>query len=283
MKGADRLVFEGRVESDPVLKEEFDQQMDIINSLKNQRKTELKSRLSEISVEPTLIGALLQSALIKPVIYGLTSLTVVTGSYLFYNIEPATHYHIERIEGKTEYLTASRINLDIKEKLSLPRIEGQEHVVVNALIDKVDMEEAVHTSEKVAVRTQSLSFEVPELGEDQEEDFKAPALVLESPQKIELATETRVPDKISINQVNSRKYDFHYRIEDNRLFLYGEFNKSPYEIIEVNGASNKKIYFFYNGEFFHLRKGANDVTKLSSIEDQSLISKLESLKSSYTN
>ena len=51
MKGADRLVFEGRVESDPTLKTEFDNPVQIVETLKSRRKAELKTRMNDISVE----------------------------------------------------------------------------------------------------------------------------------------------------------------------------------------------------------------------------------------
>ncbi|WP_109832580.1 hypothetical protein [Reichenbachiella versicolor] len=290
MKGADRLVFEGHVESNPILKAEFDYQMDIIESLKSRRKSELKTRLSNISVEPTLIGAFLQSSLVKPVIYGLTSLTLVTGTYLFYNTKAATNIHLKAVEGKMEYLTASNINIDFKEKIDFvynpsPVKNDIEYSAIASMA--VDIKNVPTKEEKEVLNQidapQALVFEIPNMETEQEEDFNAPNLGIESTEKVETETVVTVPEKISINQVNSRKYHFHYRIEDNRLFLYGKFDESPYEIIEVNGRYDKKIYFYYNGDFFHLRKGATDITKLSRINDTHMIQRLDLLKSNYNN
>ena len=284
MQGTDRLVFEGRIESNPTMKAEFEDQKDIIESIRASRAQELKTRLSNISVEPTLIGALLQNSLVKPIFYGIASIGAVTGSYLFYNIEPATHYHLETIKGKTEYLTASHINLDFNEKIAFTyRLD--DNVVLPSDADFSSDEFRSVSAEFILAEespvAQPVNFEVPDMSFAKDEEFGAPTVELVKTEKVYETSIITTPSKININQVNSRKYDFHYRIEDNRLYLYGKFDASPYEIIEVNTPVSKMIYFFYNGNYFHLQKGAGHVTRLSPIEDQALVKKLFELKSNY--
>lgn len=278
MKGADRLVFEGRVESDPVLKAEFENQQDVINSLREHRVAELKTRLNNISVEPTLIGSLLQSSVLKPIVYGVGSLAVVGGSYLFYNTDAAIEYHLERLEGKKEYLTAS--NLKINKQILDYRWEAPKYERLIALVEKEDHAEIGSKPSAVAVQsTKEVAFEVPEIGNDLTGDeFKAPGLSIDEAKKIEQVPTLAKMDKVHINTVFSRKYNFHYKMEDNRLFLYGKFNDSPYEIIELNTPSKKTLFFFYNGSFYDLSKEANTVTPLSRIEDERLIDQLGQLK-----
>ncbi|MEP2510745.1 MAG: hypothetical protein ABJH72_15380, partial [Reichenbachiella sp.] len=86
-------------------------------------------------------------------------------------------------------------------------------------------------------------------------------------------------DKVNIQTINSRKYNFHYRLEDNRLFLYGKFSESPYEIIEISTPGSKKLFFYYHGDFYQLRKNASSITPLSKIENRELIHELDALKS----
>ena len=75
-------------------------------------------------------------------------------------------------------------------------------------------------------------------------------------------------EKISIETISSRRYHFHYKIEDNRLFLYGKFNESPYEIIEINRAHDRQLFFYYYGDFYNLNERLVKITPLKKIKDR---------------
>lgn len=277
MKGTDRLVFEGRVESDPMLKSEFENQKDIIESIQAHRTAELKTRLSNISVEPTLIGSLLQSSMIKPVVYAITGVAVMTGSYLFYDQEAAIDYSLNDVNGHKEYLTASSLEFNKNLELNFKYIERTRPSLE---IGRVVEDRHVAVLSKAEKPSSEIAFEVPEVGvELNTDEFKAPGLALEEAKRIEeVPTMTRL-DKIQINTIHSRKHGFHYKIEDNRLFLYGKFNESPYEIIELNTPTNKSLFFYYDGSFYNLNKEAKNITPLSRIEDERLTNRLDQLKS----
>ena len=278
MQGADRLVFEGRVESDPMLKAEFEHQKEIIDSLKAQRTSELKTRLSNIAVEPTLIGSLLQNSLVKPIGYVVTGITVLTGSYLFVS-QPSDieQYTLRSMESKGQFLTASNLEINRNPSLDFRYVASKRPVT---LLPPVE-EKMVAEESQVINQVNEIVFEVPEIGTEMAADeFKAPNLEIEEAKKIEEVPTVAKMDKIQINAVHSRKYNFHYRIEDNRLFLYGKFNESPYEIIELNTTTTKKLFFFYHGSFYNLNKEANTITPLSRIDDTRLAQKLDVLRSS---
>ncbi|MFY0627835.1 MAG: hypothetical protein JXR07_16170 [Reichenbachiella sp.] len=278
MKGSDRLVFEGRVESDPVFKSEFESQNEIVESLKAHRKAELKTRLDNISVEPSLIGSLLQSSALKPVVYAVTSVAVLSGSYLFYNQEAAIENHIQHIKGQKEFFTASNIQANNDLVLDYRHEPKDLKIALNQPAVSEKSDQSLNTNDVVV---SDIIFEVPEVnGEMGAEEFKAPGLALEEAKRIEEVPSTAKLDKIQINTINSRRYGFHYRVEDNRLFLYGKFNESPYEIIELNTPSSKSLFFFYDGSFYNLNKEASSVTPLSRIEDKKLSDRLDRLKSS---
>ena len=278
MQGTDRLVFEGRIESDPMLKTEFEHQKEIVESLKNHRTTELKTRLSNISVEPTLIGSLLQSSLLKPVGYVLTGLTVAAGGYFFFtNSADVTQYTLHKLESKQQFLTASSIDINKKMILDYRYVSPKRDVL---MLPPVQYSELTESSSEEVIASNEIAFEVPDVGSEMATDeFKAPNLEIEEAKRIEEVPAVAKMDKIQINAVHSRKYNFHYRIEDNRLFLYGKFNESPYEIIELNTSTTKSLFFFYDGSFYNLNKEANTITPLSKIDDNRLSGKLDILRS----
>lgn len=276
MTGVDRLVFEGRVESNPALKEEFEHQNEIVESLKSHRIAELKTRLNNISVEPTLIGSLLESSILKPVAYAVTGLVIATGAYFMIDTkEVAAPIELMELQPKTEFIISTPVEVAAPKKLNYRH--AQKTVAADLQVAEVE-DILVEVTPETA--SKQIRFEVPEVQTDiSGGDLESPTLVIEGAKRIEEIPSVNKVEKININMVSSRKYDFHYRMEDNRLFLYGEFSESPYEIIEINSPSSKSLYFYYNGSFYQLRKNASEVTPLRSIESTSLIMELEQIKS----
>lgn len=276
MSETDRILFEGRVESDPMLKAEFTKQNDIVEGLKAHRTAELKTRLNNISVEPTLIGTLMQGSMMKSLTYGVTAVLVATGSYFFYNKEAAVQYHIETLEAKAEYALESNLGLANFDQLDY-RFEGNLQV-----LDFVEASPVLKKRDLIkdsAPQTNSIAFEVPEVNPSHEDSFDGMATDINALDRIEQVYGISEMDKVNIQTIISRKYNFHYRLEDNRLFLYGKFSESPYEIIEISAAGNKKLFFYYHGDFYRLRKNASSITPLSKIENRELIYELDALKS----
>lgn len=274
MSETDRILFEGRVESNPELKAEFDRQNDIVEGLKAHRRAELKTRLNNISVEPTLIGTLMQGSMMKSLTYGLTAVMVATGGYFFYNKEAAIEYHIEALNAKTEYSLNSALNTNTLAQLDY-RFKGNLQ-----MLDYVEAAPVLKKRETVEeLPKQSIAFEVPEVAPSHEEAFDGMAVDFNAMDRIDQVSGISEVDKVNIQTISSRKYNFHYRMEDNRLFLYGKFNESPYEIIEISTPGSKKLFFYYHGDFYQLRKNASSITPLSKIENRELIHELDEIKS----
>ncbi|RJE71992.1 hypothetical protein [Reichenbachiella sp. MSK19-1] len=279
MQGADRLVFEGRVESDPMLKEEFVRQQEIVESLRAHRVAELKTRLNNISVETTLIGTLMQSAAFKPVVYAVTGLAVSVGAYLYLDTDAAIEYHLQGLESKNQYALETGLTVHTAPSLNY-RYTHSENILPVAEEREIAKEEL--SKGDVPVATQEIRFEVPEVdaGYQQDEFEAGPVVALESAKRIEEVPSVSKIDRVNIQTINSRRYDFHYRMEENRLYLYGKFNESPYEIIEINTPGAKKLFFYYDGDFFTLNKESTEITPLSKIENRKLINELDVIKSS---
>lgn len=278
MQGADRLVFEGRVASNPALKEEFEIQDQIVESLKAQRKAELKTRLNSISVEPSLLGSLIQSSLIKPMAYAVTGLAITVGSYVYYDSQEEFIYHIDNINSKSSYLTDMVV--DVSDQYELNYRYKHE---VSTVLESVEKEDQLLADQTLGVKKE-IQFEVPDIGDQvSKDDFVGSTMpVFEGAKGINQVPSVSKIDKVNIQTIYSRRYDFHYRMEDNRLYLYGKFNESPYEIIEINSPGSKKLFFYYDGEFFGLNKNAASVTPLSKIQNQNTIEELLTIKNNTT-
>jgi hypothetical protein len=73
---------------------------------------------------------------------------------------------------------------------------------------------------------------------------------------------------------SNKKYDFHYQFASNKLMLYGSFDKSLYELIEINGE-NAALFLFYKEQYFLLDQKQEKIVALKAIKDAGLIKKLK--------
>ena len=73
---------------------------------------------------------------------------------------------------------------------------------------------------------------------------------------------------------SSKKYNFHYQFNNGKLQLFGPFDKSLYEILEING-DNHAVFLFYRENYYLLDEQQNQITKLQLIKDSALLKKLK--------
>jgi len=82
--------------------------------------------------------------------------------------------------------------------------------------------------------------------------------------------ESKLKD-IDIKNVQDGKHSLHYMLKESTLFLYGNFDATPYEILEFNEKEGQSIYLYYGQSFFSLRKGQTEPVKLKKIVDSKLV------------
>ncbi len=76
----------------------------------------------------------------------------------------------------------------------------------------------------------------------------------------------------------NKKYTFHYQFSEGKLLLYGPFDSSLYEILEINGGSHA-VFLFYKENYYLLDEGQDQVTELAPIRDSQLLQKLREYRS----
>ena len=68
-----------------------------------------------------------------------------------------------------------------------------------------------------------------------------------------------------------------YRYYDGKLYLYGKFQQEPYEILEINSASGRRIYLYHLTNFYEISSSDKPV-ELKAIDNSKLIQELEILR-----
>jgi hypothetical protein len=75
-------------------------------------------------------------------------------------------------------------------------------------------------------------------------------------------------------EASNAKYHFHYQFINSKLVLYGAFDKSLYEILEINGE-HRTVFLFYKGSYYLLNEKESHVTPLEAIKDAALLRRLK--------
>jgi len=71
---------------------------------------------------------------------------------------------------------------------------------------------------------------------------------------------------------------FEYKFFSNKLYLYGDFGKIPYEILELNSSLGKRLFLFYQNEYYSLKMNQKERIPLEKVVEQKLVKELEIIK-----
>ena len=264
-----------RIETDAELKSEFEFQKDIINTIKETRKLELKNRLDNINIKwyHTISNGWKVAA----------TATIVTVSTL------TAYYFIDRQEDLKNRidLAQNEIALDAyyTEREDIPQMpiaENPEEVI-----------EAKASSLEPVAKTnkESLSEEDIEIKPDHKIEVLVPDVIeefddvdnidMENVTSGDINTMGRsredLHSSVEIRSVIDKKYTFHYTLSGGMLTLYGNFEDIPYEILEINSASGKRFYLKYKDHFYNI-VNTSEITPLQPVTNEALINELKIVK-----
>jgi len=283
MSEIERLEFENQLLHDSELREEYNFQKDLINGIKEVRRVELKARLDNIPINTPLY----QTIGFKSVIVASISAGIGFGAYYLFN--------------QNDDLEISEINITQKQEItveqeSVPEIPEAIAPIIN---DKKKSEQKAETSAEkifppVAMNTEEEAQEEPEIIQPnviepdvvegfEDEDFTSEEINVENQINDLEKVKENVESTVEIATVKDRRNKFHYKFFENKLFLLGDFNDMPYEIIELNTSSGKSYFLFYNDSFYKLESEQLKPTPLERIENDSLVNELKIIQMNQNN
>lgn len=267
LQGADREAFEKQLASDPGLKSEVELQKQIIEGVRAARAAELKTMLGNVPIDNTIQ---VDFSVVR-FAAGLAAAGVLAASLYFY-FKP----EINLPDASTDLLKKSEQLKNEKPQEEQPASSGDSSTSVPPAEEKKEEVKPEEKKEKKAVpavkvsAVQKPSIKVSNPSDDLQSD--------ESNGNDELASTTRrsaTASSVTIDvDSSSKKYDFHYQFVANKLMLFGAFDKSLYELIEVNGE-NAALFLVYKDQYYLLDQQQKEITKLQPIKDMALIKKLK--------
>lgn len=274
MTDAEKSSFEEKLQADNELRQEFNFHKDIVDSIKETRKAELKSMLNEI---PVSSGTSYKPKVGTKIIAGvITGALVIGGLYYFMkeydtpvDNEPAVEQTVEKQIHKPAETIASQednpVVEDIEEKA--PVAEQKKEQLLK------EEEKAPQTSKPAEISTPNvLDFDTDET----DTDITQPEVSTEAG---DFSAEELFHSTIEVVTDNTKKkYDFHYQFKDEKLYLYGSFDEDLYQILEFNTKEGRTIILYYKDAYYLLNEHQKEITPLKIIEDEQLIDKLNRLR-----
>ena len=253
MSPAQMQEFEKQLHTDPLLRSEFELQKDIIHSIKDFRKAQLKTKLDQVPVNvgpSTLVGVKAAAALVISGIIGV-------GTYLYLSApdEIATPITetvapVENLQVQPEAIT------ELPDELPTTEVEVVEEAVVTPPKTTVEQPTSVPVTEPTKVVEEELAAVKPIVNSP---DLIDPNLnEAEAEESIEIPTAALAQDGMADNSVvaveTAKKDDnmFHYQYYSGKLYLYGDFRDIPYEILELNSANGKRLFIFYDNAYYKI-------------------------------
>ncbi|MEQ1585679.1 MAG: hypothetical protein ABL895_07375 [Cyclobacteriaceae bacterium] len=260
---SERSAFEQQMKSDPALKADVEFQASIVEGLKKARVAELKAMLNKVPVNsaPVQFSALkLASGLVGTAV-------LVSAIYLYFkeDNQPEVLSPTTPIEDSIKQREQTKEEVKATEEVTN---EDQSTEVNKKPEDK--KEQSVKPAEKI---TPSKNVTKPTLDVvDPSEDLteSTPTRETVEPSKPGFATPAM---EVEVDSA-SKKYNFHYQFVDGKMILFGSFDKSLYEILEINGGTHA-TFLFYKENYFTLDESRHEITPLEVIKDKALIKKLK--------
>lgn len=259
LSGAEKTAFEQRLSAEPELKAEVDLQRQIIEGVRQARVAELKTMLSKVPV-----GG---SASLTTWLGGLAAVAIVGAlSFWFLNDDSNVAQQKEtpaQVEPVVPAPQGSDLSAPANQQIEEPPTKQAKAE------PKAKVTEKPRAAEPNPVLTPKFDVVDPstELTPDTnsaETDFESPGTRKES-------------KPLEVKVVAVGRYENHYQLDKGVLILYGNFDKTLYEIIEIQG-DEQHAFLYHQNRYYKLNGNSNAVQLLIPVTDPQLISKLRELR-----
>ncbi|SMG17252.1 hypothetical protein SAMN05661096_00935 [Marivirga sericea] len=265
---AEKAMLDAKIESDPLVKAEFDLQQHIVKGISNARKLELKSRLAAIDL-PINTGILAGSGVkwLAGTIAGVT----LFGSILYWTLISFEN-NIKPIDIKI----SQEVSFTTTPLNSFPELLGEKNEIIAfnktksspsepTAVKKQTNSELIEKDATAKVQPQALmSYDDEQLFKNQNDGQ------LENIASRDIAHNRADKTEIEFFEALEKEGNYHYRYYNSKLYLYGDFKQMPYQIIELNDKGKKQLFLSHNNEVYAIKDNTTQLTELSKLQDEML-------------
>lgn len=253
------------IESDPSLKAEFEFQQEVINGIKAYRKEELIARLDNVQV------ASIGNATLTKILGAIGLAAIVSGGlFWFYGTDNNERIESENsIEISEEPKTGTEATEEVADEANMP-VEVIEKAVEETESPGAPVEETVSTAQTKDVTPDIV---IPDVVEPDSDAITALDDSHEAPESMKTEA-VSVTSTANIEIKIDKRYDFHYQVIDGDLTLFGDFDDSTFEVIELKTNLGIKLYLYYNKLYYELKSDTEEIRPLEPVSDNVLVEEL---------
>jgi len=260
----ERKAFEQQLEGDPTLKEEVEFQRKVVEGVRNARMAELKTMLNNVPVSggsawggAKIAAAIVSAGIISTMIYLNMGHDATTTAEVATETVPTITTTPDNGKNKEEAVLTDESS--VKEQAaetsepttsSEAKKKGNEETKVTSPVRKPDIN-VTDPSGELSADEKKTEGEVSRTGRSEI-----------SPSNMEVIT-----------GIDDKKHNFHYQFSQGKLMLYGPFDKTLYEILEIHGEGHA-VFLYYRENYYLLDESQSKITQLQAIRDGELLKKL---------
>jgi len=275
LSAQDKSAFEEVLRKDAGLQKEMRVQQQVVNSLRSARVAELKQMLNNVPITALPAESTGTSVAAKIAALLVVAGLIGGGFYIYYNSENES---AQAVGADSTALTPSTTPTDNSTTSTTENIvppiterDATDEAAATTPSESGDDTKSAHSkvTDSVAPAARNV-FEPSEEAKSNE-----PAVPSDSGKGNAGAISTpTIAIEAGING-NNGKYNFHYQFKDNKLFLYGVFEKNLYELMEFFSNNKRTLFLYYKDNYYLLNEDDNKIKRLAPIADQTLLKKLK--------
>lgn len=283
---ADRSQVDSMIDSDPQFKQELNFQKEVLDTLKEFRKVELKNRLGSLPVQSSLIGSLVSNSvyLKSALVAGLTGIVGIGAYFAFDNTSvDAITSKMVSIENVTKIDFPSTISPvaapESIASIDVPVLKRNNFIAPNAnRVKEIASKTTLKETSSPTITDLSIDINIDHDDDLFEEKSSDNVLSKDFENKAINKTAIQKNSEIEVAAINKGSKNFQYKFSKGKLYLYGDFGKETYEILEINRESEKEIILYLKGKYYELDNDTRKSTSLTPINDLNRIREIEILK-----
>lgn len=270
LSGEELIKFQNELLKDQVLQSEVALQKELINSLQQFRKLQLKQRMDNIAVTSgkSYTGLKIAASIILAgfITYGVSNFseTKTEKKLINQSISPKTQQKNEQSNNLISKNTPNQIETFEKDKI----VKGNNLKPVTNAIKPIEAS-INNDNEFISVNVPEVDSHTSDAHISKESNIALP--------KGEIAqgnNNNTLKAEVIVDGIDKSK--FHYKYFNGKLYLYGEFD-NPYELLEWNSVEGKKLYLKYKTEYYKIKNNQTEAVKLEQISDSKLLNELRQI------
>ncbi len=274
MTSSEAKLFESQVSSDISLQKEFNQTFFVVEAIKKKRIELMKSSLSNMNIS---LANLFWKSVFKVAYMVFGSLLI--GSLIYY-FKPSNKAKVELTKAnRVEVINNEALALEksIQIEKSLDNSKNQISVSSESKLAKaISLEKSKTTKPKKFIESSFLKRKIIEpIVLNTEDNNQDNAVTLPNVSISESKVIPRANVEIKSESAIERNKK-HFKYTENKLSLYGNFSKSPYELIELKKNGLKTIYLYHEGQMYSIAP-STEIVEMVAITDQSTIEEISEL------